>query len=95
MKMKKYIPENKQQVNEEEEDGLKNVERRVILRQTSRSCATALFATNTEISLHIKRTEEWLNLNNAKDEKLKSAEEGVKVRQHPLFHTTAMTRGKN
>ena len=94
MRMKKYIPENKHQGNEEEEDDLKSAERRVILRQTARSCATAPFATNTERSLNIKRTEERLNLSNANDEILKSAEEGVKVRQHPIFHTIAVTRGK-
>ena len=94
MRMKKYIPENKQQVNEPEEDGLKSAERRVILRQTARSCAITPFATNTERSLHIKRTEVRLNLNNANDDKLKSAEEGVKVRQHPIFHTIAVTRCK-
>ena len=94
MRMKKSRPENKQQVNEEEEEGLKSVGRRVIVRQTSGSCPTAPLATKTERSLHIKRTEERLNMNNAEDEKLKSTEEGVKVRQHRIFHTTAMTRGK-
>ena len=94
MRMKKYIPENKQQVNEEEEEDPKSTGRRVIVRQTSGSCPTAPFATKTERSLHIKRKEERLNMNNAEDEKLKSADKGVTVRQHPIFHTTAMTRDK-
>ena len=43
MRMKKYIPENKQQMNEEEEEDLKSAGGKVIVRQTSGSCPSAPF----------------------------------------------------
>ncbi|XP_062503593.1 uncharacterized protein LOC134180454 [Corticium candelabrum] len=92
--MKKYMPENKQQVNEEEEEGLKSTGKEGDCTTNFRILSNGTICHKTERSLHIKRTEERLNMNNAEDEKLKSAEEGVKVWQHLIFHTTAMTRGR-